>query len=84
MNKDTLAEDEEEALYDDDDDYEDDDAMDRAKAPKATPLLDRGKADSETMVEVSVRIWLTKGFIAMEEDVQGPNSIEKFWLEKSL
>ena len=70
MNKATLAEEpEDEPLYGDD--YDDDDSMDRARVPVATPLLDRGKADHETMVEVSVRIWLTKGFIDMEEDVQG-------------
>ena len=67
-----MSSEKEEALYDDED-YEDEE-MDRARAPKETPLLDRGKADSETMVEVSVRIWLTKSFIDMEEDVQGSSS----------
>ena len=34
-------------------------------------LLQKGKEDNITMVEVSVRIWFTKKFAAMEEDIQG-------------
>ena len=34
-------------------------------------LLQKGKDDSDTMVEVSISIWFTTEFAAMEEDVQG-------------
>ena len=62
------------ALYADDeneDDAMDNTSMNRARIPKETPLLDEGKADNVTVVEVTVRIWVTKEFAAMEDDVQG-------------
>lgn len=34
-------------------------------------LLQKGEDDSDSMVEVSISIWFTKEFAAMEEDVQG-------------
>ena len=34
-------------------------------------LLQKGKDDSHTLVKVSVSIWFTKEFAAIEEDVQG-------------
>ena len=34
-------------------------------------LLQKGKDDNDTMVEVSVSIWFTKEFAEIEEDVQG-------------
>ena len=34
-------------------------------------LLQRGKDDGDTMVEVSVSIWFTSEFAAIEEDIQG-------------
>ena len=34
-------------------------------------LLQKGKEDSTTIVEVSISIWVTKEFARMEEDVQG-------------
>ena len=34
-------------------------------------LVEKGKADKETMVNVSVSIWYTKEFAELEEDVQG-------------
>ena len=45
-------------------------------------LLRKGKEDNVTMVEVSVRIWFTKKFAAMEEDVQGGISVNFFTLRK--
>ena len=44
-------------------------------------LLQKGKEDNVTMVEVSVRIWFTKKFAAMEEDIQGGDSVNSFTLK---
>ena len=38
---------------------------------KEDELIQKGKNDKETRVDVSVSIWYTKEFAAMEEDVQG-------------
>ena len=45
-------------------------------------LLQKGKEDNVTMVEVSVRIWFTREFAAMEEDVQGGGSVNFFTLHQ--
>ena len=43
----------------------------RLPSDRIKDLLQKGKDDSDTLVKVSVSIWFTKEFAAMEEDVQG-------------
>ena len=66
MNKDSWAEEEDNVMYEDGED-----SPSSRKERQKNPLVVKGIEDNVTMVEVSVRVWFTKEFAAIEDDVQG-------------
>ena len=67
MNKDEWAEKEDMVMMP----VEHNAPQDRILPADQRKLVQKGKEDSDTMAEVSVRVWFTKEFAAMEDDVQG-------------